>query len=310
MTRSRSGFLFGLAGYSLWGVFPLYFPLLEPGGAVEILAHRVLWSAVTMALVTVLLRRTGQFRAIWRDRRVALLLAGAAVAISINWGGFIFGVNSGRVVETSLGYFINPLVTMLMGVIFLSERMRAAQWVALGIGAVAVGVLTWDYGRPPWIAITLALSFGTYGLLKKRANVGAVESLTFETMMVGPLAAGYLGWLAIAGTGHFATEGAGHVLLLLSTGIVTAIPLLCFGAAATRIPLTVLGPLQYVTPTLQFCIGVLVVGEPMPPSRWIGFGLVWSALAIFTVSAVRGRRSELRARGGASRRPQEAPEQH
>ena len=296
MTRQRAGFLIGLVGYALWGAFPLYFPLLEPGGAVEILAHRVVWSAVTMALVMVLLRRAGRFRAILRDRRVALLLAGAAVAISFNWGGFIYGVNSGRVVETSLGYFINPLVTMLMGVLFLAERMRPAQWAALAIGAVAVGVLTWDYGRPPWIALLLALSFGTYGLLKKRADVGASESLTYETMLLGPFALGYLVWLGVIGAGHFATEGTGHVLLLLSTGIVTAVPLLCFGAAATRVPLTVIGPMQYLTPSLQFGIGVLIIGEPMPASRWIGFGLVWLALLIFTLSAIRGHRTELRAR--------------
>ena len=200
MTDQRRGFLLGVAAYGIWGGFPLYWPLLEPAGALEILAHRVLWSLLTMGLLVVLLRRVGQLRALLRDRRTFLLLAGAALTITVNWATYIYGVNNGRVVETSLGYFINPLVTVLMGVVILGERLRRLQWVAMGIATLAVVVLTVDYGRLPWVALVLAFSFGTYGLAKKSANVGAVESLAVETTLIAPFAAAYLGWLVA--TGH------------------------------------------------------------------------------------------------------------
>ena len=195
----RRGFLLGAAAYSMWGLFPLYWRLLEPAGAVEILAHRIVWSLLTMVVLTLALRRTAQLRAILRDRRVLLLLLAAAAVISVNWGGFIYGVNADRVVEVSLGYFINPLVTVLLGVLVLGERLRPRQWVAIGIATVAVLVLTVDYGHPPWIAFLLAGSFGTYGLAKKKADVEAVESLTFETLVLTPVALGYLLWLSRAG---------------------------------------------------------------------------------------------------------------
>jgi chloramphenicol-sensitive protein RarD len=293
VTSGRSGYLFGLAAYGLWGAFPLYFPLLEPGSPWEILAHRIVWSCLTMALLLVLLRRTTQFRAILRDRRVRLLLTVAAIVITVNWGGFILGTTTGRVVEVSLGYFINPLVTVLMGVLILGERLRPAQWAAIGIGLLACGVLTWDYGRLPWIALVLAFSFGTYGLVKKSADTGAVESLTFETLLLGPFALGFLLWLGSTGNGQFTSAGWSHVLLLMSAGIVTAVPLLCFSAAATRIPMTALGLMQYLTPTLQFLIGITIAGEEMPPTRWAGFALVWLALSIFTADALRARRRQL-----------------
>ena len=277
----------------LWGAFPLYWPLLEPGGAVEILAHRILWSLVTMGLLVVLLRRRAQLRAIVSDRRVFRLLLLAAVVISVNWGTYIYGVNSGRVVETSLGYFINPLVTVLMGVLILGERLRTLQWVALGVGTAAVAVLTWDYGRPPYVALALAFSFGTYGLAKKTAGAGAVESLAFETAVLVPLAGGYLIWLAAVGNSHFTTDGAGHALMLTTAGIVTAIPLICFGGAATRVSLTSLGLLQYLAPILQFVLGLIVFDEEMPVGRWIGFGLVWLALSMFTFELIRHRRRQL-----------------
>jgi chloramphenicol-sensitive protein RarD len=213
------------------------------------------------------------------------------VVIAVNWGTYIWGVNNHRVVETSLGYFINPLVTVLMGVLILGERLRPLQWAALGVGFVAVLVLTWDYGRLPWIALVLAFSFGTYGLAKKSAGAGAIESLTFETAILAPFALGYLVWLGP--DGHFADEGPAHLALLLSTGIVTAIPLLCFGAAATRIPMTSLGLLQYLAPILQFALGVTVLGEHMPATRWIGFALVWLALVVFTAEALHVRRRQL-----------------
>ena len=220
----------------------------------------------------------------------ALLAVGAAV-ITVNWATYIWGVNNGRVVETSLGYFINPLVTVLMGVFILGERLRPLQWAAMAVAAAAaVAVLTLDYGRLPWVALVLAFSFGTYGLVKKTANVGAVESLTLETMLLAPLAAAYIGWLMATGQSNFASHGAGHALLLTTTGIVTAIPLICFGGAAIRVSMVTLGLLQYLAPILQFALGVLWFHEAMPPGRWVGFVLVWIALVIFTVEAVHHHR--------------------
>jgi chloramphenicol-sensitive protein RarD len=292
--EQRRGLLLGVAAYGLWGGFPLYWPLLEPAGAIEILAHRILWSMLTLGLLVVVFRRTPQLRAILADRRTFLLLATAALIITVNWATYIYGVNNERVVETSLGYFINPLVTVLMGVVILGERLRPLQWAALGVASLAVVVLTVDYGRLPYIALVLAFSFGTYGLLKKTANVGAVESLAVETSVIAPLAAAYLGWLVVTGASTFSTGGASHVLLLASTGIVTAIPLICFSAAATRIPMTTLGLLQYLAPVLQFALGVFVLDEAMPASRWIGFVLVWIALVIFTVEATNHHRRQLR----------------
>lgn len=293
MLETRKGLLLGVAAYLLWGAFPLYWPLLEPAGAIEILAHRILWSMLTMGLVVVVLRRSGRVRALARDRRVLALLVVSALSVTVNWATYIWGVNNDRVVETSLGYFINPLVTVLMGVFILGERLRRAQWVAMGIGLAAVLVLTWDYGRPPWVALVLALSFGIYGLAKKTADVPAVEGLTFETMLVAPVAFVYVGWLATTGDADFGAHGVGHALLLTTTGIVTAIPLLCFGAAAIRVPLVTLGLLQYLAPILQFALGVFWLGENMPAGRWAGFALVWVALVVFTTDALRHRRRQL-----------------
>lgn len=278
----------------MWGLFPLYWPLLEPADAVEILAHRIVWSALTMAILVVVVRRTHQLLAVLRDRRSMTLLTVAAVVISLNWGAYIWGVNNERVVETSLGYFINPLVTVLMGVFVLGEQLRRLQWVALAIAAGAVVVLTIDYGRPPWLALVLAVSFGTYGLTKKQAGVGAVESLTVETLVLAPLAAAYVIWLTATGAASFGTNGVGHALLITTAGIVTAIPLICFGAAANRVPLVALGLLQYLAPVIQFALGVLLFREDMPMGRWIGFGLVWIALVIFTVETINHRHQQLR----------------
>ena len=292
--------LLGVAAYSLWGAFPLYWPLLEPAGAVEILAHRILWSLVTMGVIAVVLRRGPRVRALFADRRTFTLLALAAVVVTVNWATYIWGVNNGRVVETSLGYFINPLVTVLMGVCILRERLRPLQWVAMGVAAAAVGVLTLDYGRLPWVALILAFSFGSYGLAKKTANVGAIDSLVVETSVIAPVAAVYVGWLATSGQSSFASHGAGHALLFATTGIVTAIPLICFGGAAIRVPMVTLGLLQYLAPILQFALGVLWFHEDMPAGRWIGFGLVWAALVLFTVEAVTHRRRQLRLAVAAS----------
>jgi chloramphenicol-sensitive protein RarD len=290
---SRRGLLLGAAAYVLWGAFPLYWPLLEPAGALEILAHRIVWSAITMAVLIVVLRRGPQLRALLADRRVLLLLTLAAVTITVNWATYIWGVNNGRVVETSLGYFINPLVTVLMGVLLLGERLQRMQWVAMGVAATAVAVLTWDYGRPPYVALVLAFSFGTYGLAKKTADVGAVESLTVETVLLSPFAVAYLWWLAATGASNFGAHGTGHALLMVTTGIVTAVPLICFGSAATKVSMVTLGLLQYLAPILQFALGVLWFHEDMPPGRWAGFFLVWVALVLFTIEAT-SRHRQLR----------------
>ena len=290
--EARAGVGYGVAAYGLWGLFPLFWPLLEPAGAVEILAHRIVWSLVVVAGVLALTRNLGFLRGMPGRSRVVMLLGAAAIVIAINWGVYIYGVNSGHVVETSLGYFINPIVTVLLGVFFLGERLRGLQWVALGCVALAVTLLTLQYGQPPWLAFVLATSFATYALLKKKARVGAVESLAVETAVLAPLALTYLLVLAARGDATFTSEGVGHTVLLASCGVVTAIPLILFGAAATRVPLTTLGLLQYLAPTLQFFTGVVIYGEPMPAARLACFGLVWLGLAIFTTDALRHRRSK------------------
>jgi chloramphenicol-sensitive protein RarD len=290
----RQGVLLGITSYGIWGLFPLYWPLLKPAGALEILAHRMVWSLVfVLALLWVVRRRRGSawsdLRAIVRDRRRLGLLAGAAVLITINWGAYIYGVNTGHVVETALGYFIGPLVSVVVGVVALGERLRGWQWVAVGLGTVAVVVLAIGYGRPPWIALTLAFAFGIYGLLKKLAATGAVESMAVETGLTAVPALIYLGVLEGAGTGTFAGHGMGHALLLAGGGVVTALPLLTFAASATRIPLTMIGLLQYIAPVIQFLLGVLVIGEHMPVERWVGFALVWSGLVVLSWDGLRRR---------------------
>jgi len=281
--------LLGLAAWTMWGFFPLYWPLLEPSGAVEILAHRIFWSMLVMLGVVVAMRRRDSLRATFADRRTRWLLAVASVLITINWGTYIWGVNNHHVVETSLGYFINPLVSVLMGVLLLGERMRRLQWVALGIAAVAVLGLTVEYGRPPWVALILAFSFGSYGLAKKKANAGAVESLVVETLAISPVAIAYLGFLGATGASTFGDHGGWHAVLIVGTGAVTVVPLLCFGGAATRIPLSTLGLMQYLTPSVQFLLGIFFFHEPMPALRWVGFALIWASLALFTYSSLRNR---------------------
>ncbi len=290
----------GLSAYLLWGLFPLYFPLLEPAGGLEIVAHRVLWSLAFIAVLITVVRRWSQVRAVVADRRAVLVLAGAAVLIAANWLVFVYGVNSGHVVETSLGYFINPLVSVLLGVVVFAERLRPLQWAAVGIAAVAVAVLTVDYGRPPWIALTLAATFGLYGLMKKLVRVEAAPGLFVETALMALPAAVFLAVLHAQGQGTFGNAGTGHALLLVASGVATAVPLLLFAAATRRIPLSTVGLLQYVTPSMQLAIGVFVYSEPMPPARLVGFAVVWLALAVFTVDSLR------HARAGARRTVPEA----
>jgi chloramphenicol-sensitive protein RarD len=297
----RTGITAGLGAYALWGLFPLYFPLLEPAGGVEIVAHRVIWSLLFVAILLTFRRRWDQVRDVVRDRRALLVLAGAGICIAGNWLVFVYGVNSGHVVETSLGYFVNPLVSVVLGVVFFAERLRRLQWLAVGIAAVAVLVLTLDYGHPPWIALALALTFGTYGLLKKLVRVDSAPGLFIETALVAVPAVVVLGVLQARGEGSFGS-GAGHAVLLMSSGIATAVPLLMFAAAARRIPLSTVGLLQYVTPLMQLTIGVFVDHEPMPAARLAGFAIVWVALAVFTVDSVRSARSR-----GARTLPQQIP---
>jgi len=286
----RKGLYYGFGAYLLWGLFPLYWPLLKPAGALEILAQRMVWSLLLIAVVLVLTRGLGSVRRLVADRAKAGRLALAAVLVSVNWGVYIWAVNSGQVVESSLGYFINPLLTILLGVLVLKERLARPQWVAVGIATLAIVVLTVDYGRLPWIALTLAASFGCYGFLKKQVSAGAVESLAVETaVMVGP-ALLTLVVLAEQSRLTFGHAGAGNALLLAGTGVVTAIPLLLFGAAARRLPLTSIGLLQYLAPMLQFSVGVGLRHEPMPLARLLGFVLVWIALVVLTVDALTRRR--------------------
>jgi chloramphenicol-sensitive protein RarD len=301
MTEERRGFLSGVAAYGLWGLFPLYWPLLEPAAAVEILAHRVVWSVGVVLGLLALRRRVGNLRAIVTDRRTRAILAFAAAVLAVNWWTYIWGVNHGHVVETSLGYFITPLISVLLGVVVLHERLRGIQWLAVGIATLAVVVLTVDYARPPWLALVLAVSFGSYGLAKKKADVGAIEGLSIETLVLLPLAGAYLLLLQVQGQGHFGDHGWAYALLLVGTGAVTAVPLLFFGAAATRVSLTTLGMLQYLAPLMQFALGLLVFHEEMSTARWVGFALVWLALMLLTGESLHNRhRSRVRVLAGVS----------
>lgn len=273
----------------LWGLFPLYWPLLEPASPWEILAHRMAWSFAFLLVINGILRTWPQVRAALGDARTRRLLLGAAALVSVNWGTYIWAVNNGYVVEASLGYFINPLVSVALGVLVLGETLRRLQWIAVGIAGFAVAVLTFSYGRPPWIALILAFSFGLYGLARKQAGVPAVPALTVETAFQAPFALGYL--LLLASSGHL-TFGAdpANSLMLMTSGIATTVPLLLFGAAAIRLPLVVLGVLQYLAPVIQFLLGVTVFAEHMPPGRWAGFALVWLALVLFTADVVHSSR--------------------
>ncbi|HVX69234.1 MAG TPA: EamA family transporter RarD [Mycobacteriales bacterium] len=287
MSEERRGTAMGLAAYLIWGMFPLYWPLLEPADSVEILAHRVVWSLLSVAVLLLAIAGRTAWRSLARDARSLSLLALAGVLIGINWGVYIWGVNHGHVVETSLGYFINPLVTVALGVLVLRERLHTMQWLAVGVATAGVVVLTAEAGRPPWIALVLASSFGAYGLVKKIVGVSPMNGLVVEAAVLAPVAAVYLAVSAAHGDGTFTTDGAGHAMLLASTGIVTVVPLLLFAGAAPRIALSRLGLMQYLTPTIQFVIGVAVRHEPLPARRLVGFCLVWLALGIFTVNLIR-----------------------
>jgi chloramphenicol-sensitive protein RarD len=290
--ETTAGIIFGFGAYGLWGLLPLYFFALMPAGAVEIVANRVVWSLVFCALLITLTRSWRALAAAFRDRSVFLTLTLAAALIAVNWLTYTYSVTTGQAVEASLGYFINPLVSVLLGVFILKERLRPLQWAAVGIGFVAVGVLAVSYGKLPWIALTLAVSFGLYGFVKKRVGpkADAVTSLSVETIVLAPLAAATMVFLGLTGAATLTTQGAGHFWLLLASGVLTAVPLLFFGASARRLPLTTIGLLQYVAPVLQFIVALTVFQEAMTTARWIGFGVVWLALLVLTVDMLRAAR--------------------
>ncbi|WP_442907618.1 EamA family transporter RarD [Kineococcus sp. G2] len=291
---SRSGLLAGAGAYVLWGLFPFYFHALLPTGALELLAQRVVWSLALSVLLLTALRRWPAVLRVLRTPAQLRLLAVAAVAIAVNWGVYGLAVTSGHVLEASLGYFVNPLVTVLLGVLVLRERLRRTQWAAVAVGTTAVVVITADLGRLPWMALALAVSFGTYGLLKNRlarsgTGVDPLTGLTVETGVLVLPAAATLAWIGATGRSTFTAGGADHVVLTVLSGPTTLAPLLLFALAAGRVPLTTIGLLQYATPVLQFA-AALVLGETMPASRWVGFALVWAALALLTADALRAQR--------------------
>ena len=287
----NKGTLIGATAYTLWGFFPLYLRTLIAVPAWQITAHRVVWAC---GLLLALSAGTGQLKAlrslrVLRERRSLAAYLGMALLLSVNWLTFVWAVNSGRAVEASLGYFINPLVNVLLGMIFLGERLRRGQWLAVGLAAAGVIYLTVRFGSPPWVALVLAVTFAFYGLLKKRAPLAALPGLTLETALMLPAALAYLVWAELNGVGAFGHLGAGNALLLAGTGAVTAAPLLLFAVAARDVPLSTLGLLQYISPSIQFVIGVLLFAEPFTAERAVGYGLTWLALVVFTIDGLRQR---------------------
>ena len=285
------GMTAGVAAYTLWGFFPAFFPLLEPAGALEILGNRIVWSLVVMALVLTAMRRWRELLTV--DRASWGWIAGAAVFVSANWGVYVFTVNSGRVTEAALGYTINPLVSVMLGVLIFRERLTRPQWLAVGLAVVAVGVLTVGYGHFPYLSVILAVSFGLYGVFKKKLRVDPVIGMTGEVAVIAPLALILLVWLGATGAGTFTGHGAGHTVLLISSGLVTVVPLLLFAVAAQRIPLATVGMLQYIVPVLQMAWGLIVVGERLDAVQWVGFALIWGAVIAFTLAGRSPRRAHL-----------------
>lgn len=289
------GVAYAALAYALWGMFPVYFKLLQQVPAIEILANRVVWTLIVCITLLILMRRWRWLAALAGQPRVLAWFAGSAALISVNWGLYIWAVNAGRVVDASLGYFINPLVNVLLGVIVLHERLRPAQWIAVALAASGVLWLSIAAGHVPWIGMTLAISWGAYGLLRKTGALGSVEGLTVETSLLLPLAAGYLLFLAWHGNNHLADADVSTRALLLAAGPITAVPLLLFAAAARRITLTSLGLMQYISPTLQFALGVWLYQEPFDATRAVGFVLVWIALLVFSIEGLARLRLAARA---------------
>ncbi len=289
--EGRRGSLAGLAAYAIWGVFPLYFHALAPAGAWEILAHRIVWTLLICAVVLLVRRDLGWIRPLLGRPRMLAGITIAAVLIAVNWVVYVAAVVAGHVTDASLGYFLNPIVTVGLGVFVLGERLRRLQWVAVGIGLLAGVYLSVAVGRVPWIALTLAFSFALYGLTKKKlgATLPALHGLTVETVVLAPVAVAIIVWLGVAGTQTFTGGAPVHPGLLVLSGVVTAVPLLLFATAARRVPLTTMGLLQFLTPVLQLLCGVWLLGEEMSRARWVGFAFVWLALALLSLDSVFGR---------------------
>jgi len=290
LSKNKLGLLFGISAYSLWGAFPLYWPLLEPANPLEIVSHRAVWTLVFCFIVLAATKALKSTLVTLKRPTVAVKLFLSSLLISINWLVYIWATNNEHVVEASLGYYINPLIIIGFGVIFLKEKMRPLQWAAVSIATIGVLVLTFDYGRLPWIALALALSWGSYGLIKKQLGLGALEGLAIETFISSFFYLAYLIYIGNQGTGQFG-QNWGLTLLLISAGAVTAIPLLLFNGSTNRLPFTTIGLLQYITPTLQFSIGVWVLNEDMPTARWIGFLIIWAALVTLAIDLIRSSRT-------------------
>ncbi len=284
------GLLFGVSAYTLWGLFPIYWPLLKPADPLEIVSHRAVWTLVFCFIILALTKTLKSTLALLRRPKIVAGLFLSSILISINWIIYIYAANTGHVIEASLGYFINPLVVIATGVIVLKEKMRPLQWLAVGIATIGVAVLTIDYGRLPWIALGLALSWGSYGLVKKQLGLGALEGLSIETLLSSGFYLGYLIWLGNRGEGQF-SHSLTLTFLLIGGGAVTAIPLLLFNGSTNRLPLTLVGLLQYITPTIQFCIGVWYYHEDMPAARWAGFLIIWVALMSLALDLIRSSRT-------------------
>jgi chloramphenicol-sensitive protein RarD len=290
LSKNKLGLLFGISAYSLWGIFPLYWPLLEPANPLEIVSHRAVWTLVFCVIVLAATKALKSTLVTLKRPMVAVKLFISSLLVSVNWLVYIWATNNEHVVEASLGYYINPLIIIGFGVIFLKEKMRTLQWAAVTIASMGVLVLTLDYGRLPWIALTLAVSWGSYGLVKKQLGLGALEGLAIETFISSFFYLGYLIYLGNQGSGQFGHHW-GLTLLLMSAGAITAIPLLLFNGSTNRLPFTTIGLLQYITPTLQFSIGVWVLNEEMPTARWIGFLIIWAALVTLTLDLVKSSRT-------------------
>jgi chloramphenicol-sensitive protein RarD len=281
----QRGIVQASVAYACWGLFPLYFKALQAVPPLEVLAHRIAWSLLFVGAVLTWQRRWVWLGPALHDPRVLRSFAASALLIALNWFLYIWAVVNDRIVESSLGYFINPLVNVLLAALVLKERLRRAQWAAVALAALGVAWLTWQAGTPPWIALALACTFACYGLLRKTAPLGALEGLAMETLMLAPLALGLLGWLAWQGDARFTAVGPGTQALLVAAGPITAIPLLLFAAGARRIPFALLGLLQYIGPTLQLLVGVLVFSEPFGAERAVGFAVIWTALALYSAES-------------------------
>ncbi len=284
---TRAGIVSAVGAYLLWGVLPVYWKFLQSVPPLQILCHRIVWSVLFLAVLLGVRREWRALVQSARHRRTLRFYGLAAALLAVNWFTYIWAVNSGRIVESSLGYFINPLVSVLFGVVWLGERLGRLQWLAIGLAAAGVSYLTWDYGRPPWVALLLATSFGLYGLVKKKAPLGALAGLSLETAALFLPALAWIGWTEQAGKAHFGEASWALRALLIGTGVVTALPLLLFAHAARRVKLSTMGLLQYLAPSCQLLIGVVVYGEPFGRSRAVGFTIIWIALAAYWTASVR-----------------------